>query len=326
MGSKPLAEQRFSVPISQCDVHDRRKLAVYRKQWLKWMGWYEHTPHEPHSIESQIQRMIFNDLTYRAIVSVRGAVPNKTAIAARAPTLAYLVDQGYVLSQVLAIQKLLDNRNDVISISRLLKDVEKNYLVITREIYVSGDGTPYDYNSWAAAVPKPDPAVQIWGLESPGLARYALSRQLHQAFDVLSGRPADQRGRDDTIRESVFRVLHSWLSGDRAQELKEIRNKFLAHAADSLSRGKLQFNGVKLSVIDELQRAIIRVERSLMDYILSIRVERDVVPVQPLGIFAGLDLPYAPPGAGDSMDKCWRDLKTDRNSWKHGILQDLDHS
>ena len=81
-GNMSLAAQRFRVPIDQCDVHGKKTLIRYRECWLKWMSWYEHTPNEPHSIESQIQRMIFNDLTYRASVSVRGSVSKETAISA----------------------------------------------------------------------------------------------------------------------------------------------------------------------------------------------------------------------------------------------------
>jgi hypothetical protein len=321
--NKSLAAQRFRVPIDQCDVHDKANLVRYREHWLKWMSWYEHTAGEPHSIESQIQRMIFNDLAYRATVSVRGSVSSQIAISARTPTLAYLLDQGYVLSQILAIQKLLDNRADVISIRRLLNDVEKNYGLITREAYVSGDGTPYDYNSWTAVIPQADPTVQIWGLEAPVLARYALSKQLHDRFDLLSGGPAGQRARSDTIRQSVFQTLNSWISSPSAQQIRQIRNKFLAHASDAVSRGSLQFAGVKFTEIDELQRAIIRVERALTDYILSIRVVRDVVPLQPLGMFKGLDLPYAPSEAQDSMHKRWDELKVERNAWKDGVSEEL---
>lgn len=83
---------------------------------------------------------------------------------------------------------------------------------------------------------------------------------------------------------------------------------------------------MKFSQIDELQRAIIRVERALTDYILSIRICRDVVPLEPLGIFSGLDLPYAPPGAKDLMHNRWDELEEERNAWKHGILEELAQS
>lgn len=321
--NESLAAKRFQIPIDNCDVDDKERLAQYRKHWLTWMSWYEHTPDEPHSIESQIHRMLFNDLTYRASVSVRESVAAEIAISARAPTLAYFIDQGYVLSQILAIQRLLDSRSDVISVRRLLNEVRKNRDVITREVYVSGDGHPYDYNSWTTAIAPTDPRVQMWGLNAPGLARYAISAQLHERFDVLSGKRADQRTRDDTIRESVFETLNGWISGTSAREIGRIRNKFVAHSADALSRGSLRFTGVKFSQIDDLQRAIVRVERALTDYILSIRVAREVVPMRPLGIFSGLDLPYAPSGAPDSMHKGWDELEDERNSWKDGVWEQL---
>jgi hypothetical protein len=270
MESRPLAARRFSVPIDQCDVVDKKALAQYRTNWLKWMSWYEHTPDEPNSIESQIQRMIFNDLTYRASVSVRGSVSNEIAISARSPTLAYLIDQGYVLTQILAIQRLLDDRADVISIRRLLKDVEKNHCLITREMYVSGDGTPYDY-SFSAAVPRASGNAQNCGLEPQGFAQYGRWKHLQETFDLLSGRPADQRTRNDTISKSIFQSLNNWISGPSAQEIRQIRDKFIAHSADAVTRRSLQFTGVKFSQIDGLQRAIIRVERALTDYILSNR-------------------------------------------------------
>ncbi len=321
--NQSVAAKRFQVSIDDCDVADKKKLIQYRERWLAWMSWYEHAPDRPHSIESQIHRLLFNDLTYRASVSVRESVASEIAISARTPTLAYLIDQGYVLSQILALQKLLDDRSDVVSVRRLLKDVSKNRRVITREVYVSGDGLPYDYNSWATAIPAADPEVQMWGLNAPGLARYAVSKQLHERFDVLSGKQADQRTRNDMIRKSIFETLNGWISGPSANEIRSIRNNFIAHSADALKLGSSQFTGVKFSQIDELQRAIIRVERALTDYILSIRISRDVVPLQPLGIFSGLDLPYAPPGAQNSMHKRWDELEIERNSWKHGILEDL---
>jgi hypothetical protein len=269
--------------------------------------------------------MIFNDLTYRAVLSIRES-PAENAISARISTLAYLTDRGYFLSQVLAIQKLLDKSSDVISVRRLLKDVEAHREVITREVYVSGDGHPYDYNSWAEALPHDDLGFQIFGLGHPRLIAYAVSKGVHETFDVLSGKDASQRSRQDTIRSSVFRTLNGWIDVPSTDEIANLRNNFIAHSADAFRRGAYQFAGIKFSQIDELQRAIIRVERALTDIILSIRIGRDVVPFKPLGIFSGLDLPYAPSGAQDVMHKRWDELEDERNGWKHGILEELAQS
>jgi hypothetical protein len=331
MGTNDTAGQtpttrRFSAPINTCQVQEKNKLNTYRQLWLKWMSWYERSPGEPHSIESQIHRMIFDDLTYRAILSVRESVAAETAISARSSTLAYLTDRGYFLSQVLAIQKLLDNGSDVISVRRLLKDVEAHRDVITREVYVSGDGHPYDYNCWPEALPPGDPGFQIFGFGHPRLAAYAVSKELHETFDILSAKETNQRSRQDTIRPSVFKTLNGWIDVPSANEIEHIRNNFIAHSADAFKRGTYQFEGVKFSQIDELQRAIIRVERALTDCILSIRIAREVVPFKPLGIFANLNLPYAPLGAQDLMHKRWDELEEERNAWKNGILEEMARS
>lgn len=129
----PLA-YRFKVAVEQCDVAEKPNLVQYRRKWTEWMSWYGYGALEPNSIQSQIHRMLFNDLTYRATVSVRASVNANVPISARSATLAYLLDEGYVVSQVLALQRLVDNRRDVISVKRLLKDVEKHRGLITREI------------------------------------------------------------------------------------------------------------------------------------------------------------------------------------------------
>jgi hypothetical protein len=267
--------------------------------------------------------MIFDDITYRASVSVRESIAADVPISARTPTIEYFIDQWYVLSQTLAIQKLLDDRPDVISVRRLLKDVRKNRDVITRESYVSGDGHPYDYDSWMSAISVDDPMIQAFGFNAPSLAGYAMSKARHERFDVLSGKGTDKRTRDDIIRESVFETLIGWISVPSANEIARLRNKFIAHSADALSRGSLQFAGINFSQIDELQRAIVRVERALSDYILSIGVARDVVAIKPLGIFSGLDLPYATSGAQDSMHRRWDELQDERNSWRDGVWKEL---
>ena len=78
----PLAG-RFQIAVEQCDVDDKKRLVRYRTYWTKWMSWYRYNTSEPHSIESQIHQMLFSDLTYLAIVSVRESVVADVAISAR---------------------------------------------------------------------------------------------------------------------------------------------------------------------------------------------------------------------------------------------------
>ncbi len=287
------------------------------------MSWYWHSDSQPNSIESQIHNMLFNDLTYRAIVSVRESVDANATISARSPTLAYLLDQGYVLSQVLALQKLLDKRRGMVSVKRLLAEIEEDRGLITREVYVAGDGLPYDCDAWPQDIDKTHPMIQMWGIDAPALHSFASSKFLHETFDVLSGKQVSERARDDVIPKSVFRKLDSWISTPAADQIAKIRHNFIAHAANAINLGSLRFNGVRFAHIDELQRAIVRVERALTDHILAIRVERNVVPMAPLGLFRGLDSIYSRPEDEKSMYYRWSELSEERDGWSRGVLEEL---
>jgi hypothetical protein len=315
-GNMSLVDGRFKVSVNDCYVLNKAKLRQYRDNWKKWVSWHQHNETEPNTIESQMHRMFFNDITYRAIVSVRGTVDSKDAISARSATLAYLLDHGYVISQILSIQKLLDAKTGVISLRRLLMDIETNRDIITREIYVAGDGLPYDYNNWHKTVDPNHPLVQAYGIGAPGLTKFAISRDLHKTFDMLSGKQEHERTRDDIIQKSVFQRLHTRINCKSASEIKAIRDNYIAHAARSLNPAAVQFKSVTFSQIDELQRAIVYVERVLTDEVLAIRIGREVVPMPPLGLFAGLGVPYCPPEAEALMCRKWYELSEERNAWR----------
>jgi hypothetical protein len=115
----------------------------------------------------------------------------------------------------------------------LLDDIRAHAGLITREIYVSYDGTRYDPNLW-----QNDPQLngnkdtESWGLQAPGLNNYLRSFHRHEVFDRFSGSPMSQRSRSDLIKQSVFDHLDKLLDESGAQNLRKLANKFIAHAAD----------------------------------------------------------------------------------------------
>jgi len=316
-------KDRFEIPMDACDVHDKQKLESYRAHWRKWMSWYDHHPDEPHSIEQQIQQMLFNDLVYRSVASARGSVPESVEVSARTGTLVYLLDSGYVTTQVLAISKLLDPRSDVISVMRLLKDVENKRSVITRETYVCGRGYPYDPIPSAFDGLSTLAQGENYGLMNPKDSGWIFSHDLHKTFDRLCGKVPADRSREDTIPKSVFKRLHSWLETDSIKKLDFLRDKFLAHSANATQRAGERFQGVRFTELDEAQRAIVRVERVLSDLILARQVGRAVVPLPPLGLFSKLDFPYATKEAVETMYQRWDELTKERDGWQSGLLDDL---
>src|SRR4051794_36993725 len=119
-------EYRYKVTIDQCDVVDRQALALYRDKRYEWLSWYELRKGDPNTIQRQIFEMIFLDLAYRTLALPRQKTDDSPTVAAQAGLLAHLLDQGYVANQILAIRRMLDHRDDVVSVRRLLDDITEN--------------------------------------------------------------------------------------------------------------------------------------------------------------------------------------------------------
>ncbi len=319
-----ITEQRLSVPLESCDVFNRSKLESYRALYRKWMALYEHSPENPNTIEGQVISMLFHDLTYRSITSVRASLPSEVQISARSSTLAYLIDSGYLTNQALAISKLTDNNRGVVSLLKLVENIKGKRKFITREVYVAGFGDPYDPAEWRKEHDESDLMIQMWGLHDPKLLRWLVSHDAHERFDALSGISSERRSRDDLIRPEVFERIIGWLSIPEIKELKSLRDNFLAHAGDALRRGERNIMpGVRFDQLDKAQKAIIRAERAITDCLLSIGVAREVVPMPQLGIFSRLDIPYSTKAGLGQMHARWDELKTEREGWKLNILQAL---
>lgn len=81
-------------------------------------------------------------MSFRALVRARqmnerGALGN--------PLIAEALVEGHFAVQTLAIRRLMDTkRTGVISLVKLLKDIEANIKLFTRENFVAFDGLPYD--------------------------------------------------------------------------------------------------------------------------------------------------------------------------------------
>ncbi len=165
--------------------------------------------------------------------------------------------------------------------------------------------------------------VQIWGIQAPDLHKFLASRVRQEMFDRLSAVSPTARQRGDLIKAEVFEKLKKLLLNSTAEKIVVLSHKFFAHAATTNSRGSLAFSGIKLSDVDEVQRAFVRVERAITDILLFIAVGRQVVPMPPLGLFKGLEHPYASVDAIKNMDTVWDQLVEERNQWANGIEQDI---
>jgi len=309
---------KYKYPVDQCDVEDCLMLVAYRAARSKWINWLEEDEH--HSVWSQITGMMWQDAVYRSINEARGYSSQKAPTAASNGYVASFIDTGYVATQVLGIGRLVDSRKDVISLRRLVDDIRASKHLITREIYVCYDGCPYDYEEvqrqYYEAL-SPEDLSSVRGLPTDGPGAFGFSRRLHKAFDRLSKKTSEERRRDDTIAEVTFTDIAAALDHPVFQKLKNLRHKFIAHAADEQSRSKagLESVGTTLAELETAQRILVEIAEMISSSVLYGAHHGQVVPIPQFGHLKGLDKPFVPSTSIAALSKWWDMHMSDRGSW-----------
>lgn len=223
--------------IDQCDVLDKQKGEAFRQNRLKWMEWLK--GEDPHSISRQIYSMVWDYALFCVVNELRriAATEPEDGVSFNGPV-SRLFDAGFVTTQATAIRRLIEKpKSDpgwaVISLRSVLKDIEQNSHLITRENYVCYDGLPYDYEEvhrqWLSKLPIDTGGVSAGWLPTNGPTAWCMSELVHKNFDKLSGVEHKDRKRTDLISADVFTLLESRI--DPCRDIKKYVDKFIAHAS-----------------------------------------------------------------------------------------------
>jgi hypothetical protein len=292
------------------EVIDQHRLADYREKRAKWISWYETGAGESNSLQDQWFAMLLSEMSFRV---VRDEGAKDPASMLNIPLVVHLLSSGYFSSQVLATRRLLDPRKDVISLRRLINDIRENRGLITREVYVSFDGTSY--------------APELPELEIPGLqpadspfSEWNRSRVRQERFDKLSKVSQENRARDNQIDESAFSKLDNWIDSSGASKLITLSHKYLAHAAEQSSISAAIPKGLSFAEVEGIQKAVVQSMRVIYDIILSSGIYSEVVPMVPLGFFGKVWNGENLIESAARMNKQWDEMADERNQW----VKDLD--
>jgi hypothetical protein len=226
------------------EVIHQNRLAAYLEKRAKWLSWYETGAGESNSLQDQWFAMLLSEMSFRV---VRDEVAKDPASIVNIPLVANLLTSGYFSSQVLATRRLLDGRPDVISLRRLIDDIRKNRNLITREIYVSFDGTAYKPELPELTIPGLQPA------DSP-FSEWNRSRVRHERFDKLSKVAPKNRARDNYIHGSMFSKMDDWIEASAASKLVAVSHKYLAHAAQQSSINTAVPTGLSFAEVEGIQK------------------------------------------------------------------------
>lgn len=257
--------------------------------------------------------MLLSEMSFRV---VREEVTKDPASMLNIPLVAHLLSSGYFSSQVLATRRLLDDRPDVVSLRRLIDDIRKNRNLITREIYISFDGTAYEPELPELTVPGLQPA------DSP-FSEWNRSRVRHERFDELSKVSPENRARDNKIDDSAFSKIDSWIDASGASKLVTLSHKYLAHAAEQRTISATIPTGLSFAEVEGIQKAVVRSMRVIYDIILSSGTYSEVVPMVPLGFFGKVWNGESLIESTTRMNKQWDEMAKERNQWVKNLDNDF---
>lgn len=294
----------YETPIEACDVDDKAVLAEYRGKRAEWLNWL--VGEDEHAISRQLRQMGWSYITFRVInEAARLACNTNKASIVRNNTLFDFMTTGFVAIQALAIRRLDDReatRRDlqVISLRRLIADICGNEHLFTREIFVGYGGAPFDpepgkARHWHAILEKEEywSGVEV-GAEpyaTAGPDAWAFSEHAHELFDRLSGKDPSSRHRSDRVDARVFAAMDRMLNDPSIKRVRQLTNKYLAHAADPLSREKAPLKSVAPSFneIDKAHECLFTVAGFVASSLLNETVLA-AIPTQQFDVFEHAEL------------------------------------
>jgi hypothetical protein len=308
----------YDYSAGECDVASDRRSALdsYRAKRRLWLTWINSDEH--HAVWIVLSEVVWNDAVFKQLTSL--AIGDE-GNALNNPLLGEALLNGHVATQVLAIRRLMDDRNaDIISLRRLLKDLRRNWPLFTRENYVCFDGLPYDYE--AVQLKEMEKRIGtgcFWG-ETKGPGAYGASEMAHEQFDRLSGIDPSRRTREDRLPISLLSTIEQWLGASEADDLKEWSHVYLAHAGGPEARAKIADLRVTAGKLTNAIKAMSRATEAVSAYILLHSGRSgSLVPVPQYPIFEKLNKPIMQAGGEDAAWKVWHQLSDERDHYLDGI-------
>jgi hypothetical protein len=292
--------------ICACDVEEKEALAAFRvcrKRWYEWL-----IGDDQHSISKQVTTIVWDDAIFRTLnearrLSAERPSPEKGLNA----DLLDLLDRSFVASQVMALRRLSDPgfhdpKKGVISLARLLADIEANCHLLTREHYICFDGTPFD---------RP--------LDERDRLQTLMGERRHRTFDILSSTSAAARSRKNLVPLSRLRAVSETL--DACGDFRKYANKFIAHAtAPSTARQRVREEiRITLDKFDVAYRAVVRAANFVGIGILFGHDLGDV-PTPQYNLLENLDKPMVSSDDVDMLFDFWRARVKEVEKWSENVL------
>jgi hypothetical protein len=287
------------------------------KEWEDWL-----LGDDINSIRNQIYKMMWDSAVFLSINECRRYAPkNEKGEIELNGVVHQFIDNCFFDTQAIAIRRLLDKETkssdrSVISLYRLIHDMQENCDLLTRENVLAVHNYPYDYE-------------QEKKLSKTGFhivpRKIGLSEVMHESIDSLAGVKSSQRSPNDRVKPQIFEWLKRRLS--HCEGIRTFVNKFLAHSAISKDREHLnqQESDVTLGQILEAHKIICQTTIFIggwMGILSEGRSLGDVLLVPQYDQFVHFDKAWASVNTVKKLHEFWSDYDMQTRSWHNWYWKD----
>jgi len=278
-------------------------------EWREWLY-----GDDIHSICRQIRTMIWDAAVFHSMNELRRYTSlDKNGEPMNNGMVHSFINRSFFDTQVSAIRRLLDKETQtgprsVISLWRLVDDMQKNSRLLTRQNIIATLGYPYDYQATEAELYR----QRMTG--SDGERVFAKkhifcvhSKHVHKNIDVITGISSDKRASGDAVPVTFFEWAKERLNST-CQEINTYVNKFFAHSATPESREIAKANDINVTYghILEAHKVICEVTDLLCRCFFN-RSHGGYLPTVAYDQFEHLDKPWATEETVQKLRKHWRE-------------------
>lgn len=303
-----------------------------RKEWLEVIR-----GDDPHSITNQLIEMTWDAASYRVINEARRLAPvTPEGKGVQLSGLVHtLVDRTFFTSQMSAVRRLVDTSGirgarGVYSLDGLLKDMQSNHQLFTREAMFYAMGLEYDYTQ--IQLDRDEFVRQQYrnGNKSffiPEKLNWEKNEHLHAQIDRLSGINQNKRTPDDKVPKSLFKNLIARLEAD-SKDLSKYVDKYIAHASATCNRPKADPSdaGVTLGHLLKALQTIAEVASFTAREVLA-----DGCPTF-LATFVGgdkfiyMDRPLVSPENRGKIEEAWQKFEQETGKWSQWSIDEYEQA
>lgn len=239
------------------------KVATFAEKRAEWLEWLK--GEDENSIMNHINMFIRDRAGFWIVTqAIDLADPAMKGHVKLNGLVFNMVRHTYYRSQVMVIRALLDKREDVYSLRRIIRDMKKHYQLITRENVLRELGTEYDLDAAKKRFCEWD-ARQTQGEAHavPEEVGFGRCEKKHEFMDKVCDVAPNNRMRTDTISLPLLDSFVARLA--KCDSIRIHATKFVAHLAtpESRDRTNSESDDIDLEKIYAAQMSLLEIAQFL---------------------------------------------------------------